>query len=396
MIKRTIETVLMDSLKQYPIIVITGPRQSGKTTLCRSLLKDYTYINLERPDNREMVLSDPVGFLNRFSKDGVILDEIQQCPSLFSYLQAHVDESRQLGKIVLTGSQNFLMSEKISQSLAGRARILKLLPFSIDELADFSLYKEKSTDDILFSGLYPPVYDRPVSPNDWYNNYIETYLERDVRQISNISNLHLFQKFLGMCAGRIGQLLSVSSLSTDLGVSSHTVKSWFGILEASYIIILLQPYHNNVKKRLVKQPKLYFVDTGLAAALMKIDSPYTLSKHYLRGNLYENLAIIEYLKYRYNHGSLPNCYFWRDNHGYEVDLIIDNITLSALEIKSGETFNNEMTKGIRYWKKIDEIKKGQTAILYGGTEPRFSPDTEIIPLHELNMWFKQINNRIKE
>jgi uncharacterized protein len=288
MISRTIMPLLQASVQQYPVISVTGPRQSGKTTLCRAAFPCYEYVTLERPDNLEMVRQDPMGFLNRFGKTGVIIDEAQRMPDLFSYIQACVDESKLLVKIILTGSQNFLLSHPIAQSLAGRVRTLKLLPFSYDELSRGKVKPDRSLDEIMFSGMYPPLYDRPVEPNDWYNNYIMTYLERDVRNIKQITDLYHFQIFLRLCAGRIGQLLNVSSLATEIGISSPTVKSWLGVLEASYLIVLLQPHHHNLNKRIVKQPKLYFLDTGLACALAKIDTPRTLERHYLRGALFEN------------------------------------------------------------------------------------------------------------
>lgn len=387
MIPRTMMPILRESAKQYPVISVTGPRQSGKTTLCRAAFPEYSYISLERPDNYEMVRNDPLGFLNRYVPDGVILDEAQRMPELFSYIQSVVDENRLLGKVVLTGSQNFLLSNSISQSLAGRTKTLKLLPFSVEELSNNEMYKKKTLDEILFDGLYPPIYDRPVNALDWHNNYIMTYLERDVRNIKQITDLHNFQKFLGLCAGRVGQLLNIASLATEVGVSSPTVKSWLGVLEASYLIILLQPHHNNLNKRIVKQPKLYFLDTGLACALARIDSPKTLERHYLRGSLFENLAVTEYLKFRFNKGISSNLYFWRDNHGTEIDMIIDNGKLSAIEIKSGETFNSEMMKGIRAWHKMTNDAVGNCALLYGGKEKRFSSETEIIRLEDLHAWF---------
>ena len=393
MIPRTLMQILHESIQQYPVISVTGPRQSGKTTLCRAAFPDYVYFTLERPDNYEMVLGDPVGFLNRVGRDGVIIDEAQRMPELFSYIQAFVDESRLLGKIILTGSQNFLLSDSISQTLAGRVRILRLLPFSVEEISNNEEYRGKTIDEILFTGLYPPLYDRQVPPNDWYNNYIETYLERDVRNVKNITDLHQFQKFIGLCAGRIGQLLNMSSLASDLGVASHTVKSWLGVLEASYLIVLLQPHYNNLNKRIVRQPKLYFLDTGLACALAKIDSPRTLERHYLRGSLFENLAVTEYFKFIFNRGLPPNLYFWRDNHGTEIDMVIDNGALYAVEIKSGETFNGEMLKGLRSWKRLTGATKERCALLYGGKEIRFSPEAEIVSLGNLHAWFAGLSGK---
>jgi predicted AAA+ superfamily ATPase len=384
MILRKAEKLLKTALTRYPVVAVTGPRQSGKTTLCRAALPDYDYINLERPDNRAMVASDPLLFLGKSSGKGVIIDEAQRLPEIFSWIQAHVDQSGQLGKIIVSGSQNFLLSERISQSLAGRVKTIRLLPFSRGELGPESLPAD--IDSLLFKGLYPPVYDRPVPPEDWYQGYIETYLERDVRSLRAVADLKLFQTFLGLCAGRIGQLINFSSLAGEVGVSHTTIRSWFSVLEASYILFFLKPWHSHPGKRLTKQPKLYFTDTGLACALAGIRSPAELSRHYLRGSLFENLVILEYLKTRYNAGLPDRSFFWRDNHGNEVDLLLDENPIRALEIKSGMTFHSDMMKGLKHWQKVTEGLPENRALLYGGSEVRISPDGSVLRLEDLENW----------
>lgn len=384
MMYRRASDQLRTALTQFPVVAVTGPRQSGKTTLCRSVLSEYDYINLERPDNLAMVSADPLRFLEKARDRGLVIDEAQRFPEIFSWIQAHVDQSVQLGRIVVSGSQNFLLSERISQSLAGRVKTLRLLPFSLGELSPEILPAD--IDTLLFKGLYPPVYDRPVPPEEWYQGYIETYLERDVRNLRAVADLKLFQTFLSLCAGRVGQLINYSSLAGEVGVSHTTIRSWFSVLEASYVLFFLKPWHSHPGKRLTKQSKLYFTDTGLACALAGIRSPEELSHHYLRGSLFENLVILEYLKSRYNAGQPERCFFWRDNHGNEVDLLLDGNPVRALEIKSGMTFHPEMMKGLRYWQKTTQASSEQCALLYGGREERINPDGSVLRLEDLAGW----------
>lgn len=367
MIKRQAEAVLLNLAKGYPILVITGPRQAGKTTLAKSSFPDKRYVSLEDLDEREYANQDPRGFLARFP-DGAILDEAQRCPNLFSYLQTHVDADMRMGLFVLTGSQQFGLMSNITQSLAGRVGLVQLLPFSLEELqaADKPVL---SLDDILWRGMYPPIYDRHLAPEKWFANYVMTYIERDVRQVVEVQNLSFFQRFIKMCAARVGQLLNMSSLAIDCGVSHNTIRSWLSVLEAGYVVFLLQPHHHNFGKRLVKSPKLYFHDTGLAAFLLGIRDAEHLSIHSSRGALFENLVVSELLKQRYNQGLASNLYFWRNNTGDEVDVVIEQgEKLMPIEIKSGQTFNTDFLAGINKWIKIAGDTALTPQLIYGGSE----------------------------
>jgi predicted AAA+ superfamily ATPase len=350
----------------FPVISLMGPRQSGKTTLIRKLFPDYAYRNLENLDDRMAAEEDPRRFLTPHATSGVIVDEAQKVPSLFSYLQGIVDESGKMGKFILTGSQNFLRLENITQSLAGRVALFNLMPFGVEEL-ELAEMMPNEADQLIFSGGYPVLYDRPVAPPDYFPAYIQTYIERDVRSIKNIGDLSTFQRFVKLCAGRTGQLLNLSSLGSEVGINYKTVRSWISILEASFIVFLLQPHHRNFNKRIVKQPKLYFFDTGLLCALLDIQSPEQVSSHYLRGHLFENLIISEYVKHRYHLGMQSNAYFWRNSTGHEIDLLIETGgTLHAVEIKSGETLNNEFFKNLRYFKNISNLPAENLFLVTGG------------------------------
>ncbi|MCK5838673.1 MAG: ATP-binding protein, partial [Bacteroidales bacterium] len=321
MIKREITKKIREVAKYFPVISITGPRQSGKTTLARNEFSDLPYVSLEESDNRRYAQSDPRGFLSEY-KEGAVFDEVQHVPELFSYLQSVVDETDLTGRFILTGSQNFLLLEKITQSLAGRVGVFKLLPFSLPELNRANI----NIDDALsyiFNGSYPRCYDKNIPPGIYFPSYIQTYIDRDVRQIKNITDLNLFSRFIRLCAARTGQLLNLSSIATDCGISHSTARSWLSILEASYIIYLLKPHHSNFNKRLVKMPKLYFYDSGLLCSLLGIININQLRTHYLRGGLFENMVISEILKYYFNRGIEPPVYFWRDKHGHEIDCLID-------------------------------------------------------------------------
>ena len=352
----------------YPVIAILGPRQSGKTTLAQSIFKDYEYISLEDTDSRDGAKEDPRGFLNDYQgSKGVIIDEVQNVPELLSYIQTKVDKNKKKGHFILTGSQNFLLSQAISQTLAGRVAIFTLLPFSTDELP-VKLFKDKTVSEILFRGLYPPVYNLTASPpSDWYDFYIKTYLEKDVRQIKNVQNLSQFQTFIKMCAGRIGQLLSLTSLGNDCGVSVNTIKEWLSLLEQSYLIFLLRPHYKNFNKRLVKSPKLYFYDSGLACSLLGIKSSEQLKTHYLRGGLFEGFVVSEIMKEYYNRGETPNVYFWRNSRGNEIDCIVEKgEKLIPVEIKSGQTINTDFFKGLDYWNSLSGFNSKDSVIVYAG------------------------------
>jgi hypothetical protein len=346
MITRSSVSTLHRLARGFPVVAITGPRQSGKTTLARAIFAGKPYVSLEDPEEREFADTDPRGFLARFP-EGAVFDEAQRCPALFSYLQRVVDERRRMGDFILTGSQQFGLMSNIAQSLAGRAGLLQLLPFSLAELKEGGIMPA-SLDEALFAGSYPPLYDRPVSPSDWFSNYTSTYLERDVRQLLAVRDLSLFQRFLKMCAARSGQLLNLSSLAADCGISHVTAREWLTVLEASYIVFLLRPYHRNFGKRLVKMPKLYFFDTGLMAYLTGIRDAASLSTHALRGALFENMVVAEFVKHEFNAGRSAELYFWRDSTGHEVDLLIPSAgRLQPVEIKSGATFSSDWIPSIR-------------------------------------------------
>jgi len=369
MIPRQSEKVLKEFSRGYPVVAVTGPRQSGKTTLVRHVFKDKPYVSLETPDTRELAHRDPRGFLERY-KDGAVFDEVQRTPQLFSYLQEQVDSSRRTGRYVLTGSQQFGMLSGISQSLSGRVAMVHLLPFSCHEMCGVDEnFLDASIDQILYTGLYPPVHDRNLNPHVWYANYVQTYIERDVRQMTNIRDLSTFQRFVRLCAGRVGQLLNLSGLASDCGITHNTAKSWISILEASYIIFLLQPHHRNFNKRIIKTPKLYFFDTGLAAWLLGIQSCDQLNTHSLRGALFESFVISELLKGMYHRGLRPLFYFWRDRSGNEVDLIWEHgEKLQPIEIKSGLTLNQDYFGGLKKWADIAGATSTEPTLVYGGVE----------------------------
>jgi len=382
MLRRNAETKLRELAKGFPILGVVGPRQSGKTTLVKETFPEYRYLSLEDLDIREEAWEDPRGFLQR-QEGGFILDEVQHVPELFNYLQTYVDMEKRLGEVVITGSQDFMLMESISQSLAGRVGLLTLLPFSWSELSDQATHKAR-LDEVLFAGGYPPIYDRNVHPVDWYPRYIQTYIDRDVRLLKNIGNLSLFQRFVKLCAGRIGQLINFSSLAADCGVDVKTIQSWVSVLEASYLIILLRPHHKNFNKRLVKQAKLYFIDTGVACSLLEIENADQLSSHYLRGGLFENWVVIERLKQRFNAGLSSNLYFWRDHTGHEIDLLEERASdLSAWEIKSGSTLHNDSFKGLKWFAKLVEPSRPRLKLVYGGERPSIRQEIQVIPWREI-------------
>jgi len=368
-VKRDLIKELKTLAKQFPVISICGPRQSGKTTLSKMAFKDYKYINLEHLSSRRFASKDPEGFLDAVSGEkGVILDEVHHVPDLLSYIQIHVDTYEKSGFFVITGSQDLLLNEKISQSLAGRVALLTLLPFSIKEIK-----KEKDLPSnwskAVFEGFYPRVIAGSSPAAKWATSYIETYLERDVRQIKNVVDLSQFKDFLILCAGRIGQLLDISSLSNDCGISTETVRSWMSILQASYIVYLLRPHYRNFSKRVIKAPKIYFYDTGLACSLLGIKSEEELLSHYLRGGLFECFVLSEFAKNEFNKGERPRIYFWRDRKGNEIDCIIEKRgKLIPVEIKSGKTINESFFDGLKFWNEISGTDPKDNFLIYGGSE----------------------------
>lgn len=344
MIKREIVKAINQVKTKYPIIQITGPRQSGKTTLARQMFGDYLYKNLENPDERRIAIDDPKSFLELGTGRRMIIDEIQEVPELTSYMQTEVDERKIPAQFVITGSQNFKISQTVSQSLAGRVALFELLPFSYREIAK---KKKRQMNRLLLNGFFPPVIDKDIPAKDFYRDYTNTYITRDVRQLRNIGDLSTFQRFLELTAGRVGQLLNLTSLANDTGISVKTVEQWISILEASYLVVRLQPFFENTTKRLVKSPKIYFTDTGLVCYLLGIGSTEELVKHFCYGALFENFVIIERLKEIYNQRLNQRLYFWRDNKGVEVDLIVDKgLEKELVEIKTSKTYATDFAKNL--------------------------------------------------
>lgn len=377
MIPRHAHAALHELAAGYPVVALTGPRQSGKTTLARAAFANLPYVSLEDLDELALAERDPRGFLARFP-DGAVVDEAQRCPAIFSYLQGRVDTDRRMGAFVLTGSQQFGLMAGITQTLAGRVGSVQLLPFGIYELTESGLALDR-IDRLLLRGLYPPVHDRPLDPPRWYADYLATYVERDVRQMSAIHNLSLFRRFLAMCAARTAQLLNLHSLANDCGISHPTARAWLSILETSYIVFLLPPHHRNFGKRLVKTPKLYFHDTGLAAALLGIQDEVHMSVHASRPALFETLVVNEFLKVRYHQGLRSNLYFWRDSTGNEVDLVIESgAGLMAVEIKSGATMTRDYLTGLLRWSAIAGAQPAAMHLVFGGER---SFETEGIQVH---------------
>jgi uncharacterized protein len=386
---RTIEPVLKRFAKVYPVIGITGPRQSGKTTTAKRLFPHLPHVSLEDLDVRASAKNDPRAFLSEY-KNGAIFDEVQNVPELLSYLQGIVDSSEDTGKYVITGSQNFALSNTVSQSLAGRIGMVTLLPLSICELG--------MNDDVelnIFNGGYPRLHKLKMSTLDFYPSYIQTYIERDVRTLKNVENLRLFKKFLGLCAGRVGQVINFSSLASDCEISTATARQWLAILEASYLVFFLQPFYKNFSKRLIKMPKLYFYDTGLVCNLLGLREASQLKTHYLTGSLYENLVILEILKGQVNRGFAPNLYFWRDRTGNEIDLVGEwGGVIKAIEIKSGATFKPEMLKNLQYFKALSDQAKTKEAgpeveqtLIYSGDLDGEYKDVSLLPFKKIEEIF---------
>jgi predicted AAA+ superfamily ATPase len=366
MIKRQIEKKVKSLVGKYPVLSITGPRQSGKTTLVKQLFPDYVYVNFEDIEQRDFAFTDPKSFLDSKGKY-LVIDEVQYVPEIFSYIQIYVDNDPDR-QYILTGSQNFLLMEKITQSLAGRIAILYLLPFSINELKKTE-FEKSSYQEYIFTGGYPRIYDKALNPTEWLMNYITTYVERDARQLLNIGDLNSFQKFIALCAGRIGQLINFTSVSNELSISYHTVQKWLSILETGFITYRLYPHHKNYNKRLVKTPKLYFYDTGLASAILGIRNVEQLQIHFLKGELFENMVITELFKQRFNKGMASDYYFWRNNKGVEIDCLqSDNNNILAIEIKSGTSVHQDFFKNLLYYQKLSGISNKQLILVYGGTE----------------------------
>jgi uncharacterized protein len=375
MINRIISSKLIEFTKKFPIISLTGPRQSGKTTLLRNILPNYRYVSLENPDNRNFAIDDPNGFLKTYNQF-VIFDEVQRVPELFSYIQTKVDEDKIMGQYILSGSQNFLLLEQISQTLAGRVAVLKLLPLSYAELQNSNLLSENIAENI-FKGTYPATYDRQLSSDEFYPSYLETYIQRDVRNLLDIKDLRSFQTFVKLCAGRIGQPLNLSSLANDCGISSPTAKAWLSILESSFVVFTLSPYYQNFNKRLIKSPKLYFYDTGLACHLLNMSDAQQVETYYQRGSLFENAIISEIMKNRLNQAKNQTLYFWQDSNKNEVDLLEEiGQTINLYEMKYSMTITKEHLKNLQLFRNISETE-GMNYLIYAGEETQFRSEGKV-------------------
>ena len=366
MIKREMQRIARDLWKSYPVLTVTGPRQSGKTTLVKAEFSECEYVNLEQPDIREEALSDARGFLARHPAP-VIFDEIQNVPELVSYIQSEVDERGVNSLYVLTGSHQPALQAAVSQSLAGRTGLLELLPLSISELKAAGI--EKSRDAYLFDGFMPRLYKSRVNPTQLFSDYFKTYVERDVRQLANLRNLRSFEGFIRLLAGRVGQLLNIESLASDAGVSASAVREWLSLLEASYIIYVLNPYYRNFGKRFIKAPKVYFMEVGLVCYLLGVRSIDQLSTHPLIGSIFENMVVMEMRKRRLNQGDSGDMYFMRTSHGVEVDVVIENNgRLDLTEIKAGATFHDEMSGNLKLIRNLLPNEVGTSQVIYAGRD----------------------------
>ncbi|SRR5579883_90963 len=365
--QRQIQPKLEMLLRQYPVVTVTGPRQSGKTTLVKHVLPHISYVNLEDPTTRALINQDVKAFFEQYP-NGLILDEIQRMPELLSYIQVLVDKTPdQTGLFVLTGSHQLELHQAISQSLAGRTALLTLLPLSLDELQD--MHTDLSLDELLLHGFYPRIYQKHLNPTEAYRYYFQTYIERDVRQLIHLRDLNQFHTFMKLCAGRIGQVLNLTNLGNDVGVSTQTVRQWLLLLEASYLIVRLTPYFENFGKRIIKSPKLYFTDVGLATFLLDIENTSQLARDPLRGNLFENLVILDIIKHYYNEGKTPPLYYFRDQHGNEVDLLLKTGNqFVAFEIKASKTFTPSFLKGLAYFQSLTGDRYQQGYVVYTGEQ----------------------------
>ncbi|MCC5842799.1 MAG: ATP-binding protein [Verrucomicrobia bacterium] len=388
-IPRKMAEVIQSSARQYPVVTVVGPRQSGKTTLVRNCFPDKPYVTLEAPDIRAFAREDPRGFLARYP-DGAILDEFQRVPDLLSYLQGLVDEDNRAGRFILTGSQHFLMMRDVSQSLAGRTAVLTLWPLSLDELPEG--WRSQANTRLIHSGFYPRVHADGLNPREAYRDYFATYVERDVRSLLKVHDLQLFETFVRLCAGRVGQLLNLTSLGNDIGLAASTVREWLNLLETSFILYRLPPYHTNLGKRLVKTPKLYFVDTGLAAHLNGIEEASQLNTHPLRGQLFENLVVSELTKYRIHRGREPRLYFYRDSTGNEVDVLYPSgPDWLPVEIKSGQTISSDAFKGLNVFQSVRPDAGPPGLLVYGGTENQSRSAGRVTGLPTLHGCLPELN-----
>ena len=387
MIQRDMQYELSACAGEYPVVTVTGPRQAGKTTLARAAFPDHRYASFEQPLTRGQFHDDPVGFLQRHAA-GAVFDEVQNVPELLSYLQQEVDENPQPGRFILTGSQHFALSEKISQSLAGRTAVLELLPFSIAELKR-GQFLAPQLDHVLWQGAYPPVHDRQLRPRRWYSGYMATYIDRDVRQLSAVQDLETFHRFMRLAAGNVGQLFNSSRLAADCGIDHKTVRRWLNILQASYVAHLLPPYYDNFRKRVIKSPKLYFYDTGLVCHLLGINEPGQLETHPLRGAIFENWVFTELAKTSANQGLLTRFYFWRTHGGQEVDFIIEGAgDITGMEVKAGMTARPGAAQSLLNALENWGGENTNAVVLFGGDEGYTSRGCRFVPWRAINELFQ--------
>ena len=384
MIKRAISGTILDMASKFPVVTLTGPRQSGKSTLLKSCFADYKYVSLEDPDIRQLAENDPRGFLKNCGTK-CIIDETQRVPDLFSYLQTIVDSRDECGQFILSGSHNFLLMERISQSLAGRTSVLKLFPFSIAELQATNILPN-DLDEVLLKGCYPRLYDKKITAKEYFTSYLQTYVERDVRLLRNIIDMTAFKRFLKLCAANVGSVLNVASLAKDAGISVVTANSWISILEASFVLLRLPPYYKNFSKRVIKSSKIYFCDTGLLCNLLNIFNREQLQESNLRGAIFENLIVIELMKAALFKGEEPQLYFWRDTNQNEVDLLRETDgKVEAIEIKSGETKNQKFYDGLKKFSEVSGISLSDTKVVYGGSDSYRGENQKFISWKEMDL-----------
>jgi uncharacterized protein len=381
MITRTLASRLLELLTKFPILSLTGPRQSGKTTLLRQLLPNYRYVSLENPDELDFALSDPRRFLDTYAGQ-VIFDEVQRAPKLFNYLQQRVDESRQMGQYVLSGSQNFLLMKGITQSLAGRVAIFRLFPFSFGELQAVDLLAT-TPERAMFTGFYPPIFDRGLHPSDFYANYFETYVQRDVRELQAVQNLTLFRTFVRLAAGRVGQPVNYQKLASDAGISSATSREWLSILETSHLAFMLPPYYKNFSKRLIKSPKLYFYDVGLVCYLLGIKQEEELITHHFRGNLFENMLVAELVKQGHNRNDPGELYFWQESNGHEIDILLEKSGGVLIgEIKSAATINASFFDNLAWFQQQANVPVLDAYLWYAGNDAQTRSKATVVPWYQ--------------
>jgi uncharacterized protein len=383
MVERILGKYINEASEKMPVIAVTGPRQSGKSTLVQQVFPDHDYINLEDIENRQFAQKDPKGFLQNINKKAII-DEVQYVPELLSYIQVKTDKEKIAGQFIISGSQNLLLMQSISQSLAGRVAIFNLLPFSLEEISS-TAFAHVNYEDYIFKGFYPRIYDQDLNPTHWLMDYIRTYVERDVRQLINVSDLDSFRQFLEICAGRIGQLVNFSDIGSLIGVSYQTVNKWLSVLQTSFIVYTLRPYHQNFNKRIVKTPKLYFYDTGLACALLNLRSTDDLNRHFAKGALFENFIINEIMKNRLNRNVPLKSYFWNAAGSHEIDMLLDqNGRLLPIEIKSGRTINQQFFDGLSYFQNASGAIPNDSFLVYGGDEVQKRSVAQVVSWKNLN------------